>query len=59
MNRFMEQSKKAVEKARPIKMVSLAEYQEGSVVSRTLIDKKTGTVTFFAFDEGQGLKRTH
>ncbi|MCK5008858.1 MAG: cupin domain-containing protein [Deltaproteobacteria bacterium] len=31
------------------------DYQEGSVVSRTIIDKKTGTVTLFAFDEGQGL----
>ncbi len=30
-------------------------YQEGSVVSRTLIDKKAGTVTLFAFDEKQGL----
>jgi len=51
----MEQNKKVVEKAQILKMISLAEYQEGSVVSRTLIDKKTGTVTFFAFDEGQGL----
>lgn len=51
----MEQSKKAVEKAQTIKIISLAEYQEGSIVSRTLIDKKAGTVTFFAFDEGQGL----
>lgn len=33
----------------------LIEYQKDSVVSRTLIDKKTGTVTLFAFDEGQGL----
>ena len=33
----------------------LIDYQEGSVVSRTLIDKKTGTVTLFAFDENQGL----
>ena len=33
----------------------LLDDQEGSVVSRTLIDKKTGTVTLFAFDEGQGL----
>ena len=33
----------------------LLNYQEGSIVSRTLIDKKTGTVTLFAFDEGQGL----
>jgi quercetin dioxygenase-like cupin family protein len=30
-------------------------YQEGAVVSRTLIDKKTGTVTLFAFDAGEGL----
>lgn len=30
-------------------------YQEGSVVSRTLVSKPTGTVTLFAFDEGQGL----
>ncbi len=38
-----------------IRLIDLADYQEGSVVSRTIIDKKTGTVTFFAFDEGQGL----
>ncbi|MBD3285484.1 cupin domain-containing protein [candidate division WOR-3 bacterium] len=31
------------------------DYQEGSVVSRTLIDKPQGTVTLFAFDEGEGL----
>jgi len=30
-------------------------YQDGTVVSRTLIDKKAGTVTLFAFDAGQGL----
>ena len=34
---------------------SLIDYQEGSVVSRTIIDKKTGTITLFAFDENQGL----
>ena len=33
----------------------LIEYGEGSVVSRTIIDKETGTVTLFAFDQGQGL----
>jgi quercetin dioxygenase-like cupin family protein len=33
----------------------LVRYQEGSVVSRTIIDKKTGTVTLFAFDEDEGL----
>jgi quercetin dioxygenase-like cupin family protein len=41
--------------AKVMKLAALADYQDGSVVSRTLLDKKTGTVTFFAFDEGQGL----
>jgi quercetin dioxygenase-like cupin family protein len=30
-------------------------YQDDSVVSKTLIKKETGTVTLFAFDQGQGL----
>lgn len=34
---------------------SLVSYQSGSVISRTIIDHKTGTVTLFAFDEGEGL----
>jgi quercetin dioxygenase-like cupin family protein len=33
----------------------LIAYQEGSIVSRELIKKQTGTVTIFAFDRGQGL----
>jgi quercetin dioxygenase-like cupin family protein len=33
----------------------LIDYQVDSVVSRTLIDKKSGTVTLFAFDENQSL----
>lgn len=36
-------------------MVDLVAYQDGSVVSKTLIDKKVGTVTLFAFSAGQGL----
>jgi quercetin dioxygenase-like cupin family protein len=36
-------------------LADLITYQEGSVVSRTLIDKNAGTVTLFAFTEGQGL----
>jgi len=36
-------------------IVDLISYQETSVVSKTLLDKKTGTVTLFAFDKGQGL----
>jgi len=39
----------------PSTLVDLLDYQEQSVVSRTLIEKPTGTVTLFAFDQGQGL----
>jgi quercetin dioxygenase-like cupin family protein len=41
--------------AQVTKLADLVDYQEGSVVSRTIIDKKTGTLTLFAFAEGQGL----
>jgi quercetin dioxygenase-like cupin family protein len=37
------------------KLADLIKYQQGSVVSRTIIEKKTGTITLFAFSEGQGL----
>ncbi|MEM2101991.1 MAG: cupin domain-containing protein [Candidatus Bathyarchaeia archaeon] len=36
-------------------LAGLVEYHVGSVVSRTVIDKRAGTVTLFAFDEGEGL----
>jgi len=42
-------------KGKAIKLKELVEYQKGSVVSRTVVDKKTGTITLFAFDEGEGL----
>jgi quercetin dioxygenase-like cupin family protein len=41
--------------AKPTNLASLIQYQTGSVVSRTLIDKQVGTITLFAFDNGQGL----
>lgn len=34
---------------------SLTDYQSGSVVSRMVINKKSGTVTAFAFEKGEGL----
>jgi len=37
------------------KLEDLVAYQEGSVVSREIIRKSTGTATIFAFDIGQGL----
>lgn len=39
----------------PQNVLNLAEYQNGSIVSKTLIKTQTGTVTFFAFDKGQEL----
>jgi len=40
---------------RALGLAGLLDYQDGSVVSRTIIDRKTGTVTLFAFDRGEGL----
>ena len=37
------------------RLLEMVNYQEKSVVSKTLIEKKTGTVTLFAFDDGEGL----
>ncbi|MCE5295559.1 MAG: cupin domain-containing protein [Euryarchaeota archaeon] len=42
-------------RGRKLVINDLLAYQESAVVSRTLIDKKVGTVTMFSFDEGQGL----
>ena len=39
----------------PQKVTGLLGYQAGSVVSRTLIKKPAGTLTLFAFDQGEGL----
>ncbi len=36
-------------------LAGMVDYQQGAIVSRTVLEKKTGTVTLFAFDEGQGL----
>lgn len=33
----------------------MVDYQDGSIVSRTLINKDGGTVTLFSFDQGEGL----
>ncbi len=38
------------------KMTDLIDYQEGAIVSRTLVDSDTGTLTVFAFDKGQCLR---
>lgn len=42
-------------RAQALPLANLVEYQPGSVVSREIISQKAGTVSVFAFDEGQGL----
>ncbi|NLE30483.1 MAG: cupin domain-containing protein [Phycisphaerae bacterium] len=53
-----EHDKKSCHEVLEVQAVPLSDmiqYQTNSVVSRTILDKKTGTVTLFAFDQGQGL----
>jgi quercetin dioxygenase-like cupin family protein len=49
------QSKREMPIAEVVRLLDLVNYQEGAVVSRTLVNRTTGTVTLFAFDDGQGL----
>jgi len=46
---------KGLSRADVAKAAELVSYQDGSIVSREIVKKPTGTVTIFAFDEGQGL----
>ncbi|MFX1304423.1 MAG: cupin domain-containing protein [Promethearchaeota archaeon] len=38
-----------------LNLESMIAFQEGSVISRALINKDVGTVTLFSFDKGEGL----
>ena len=40
---------------KPNLLADMVDYQKDAVVSKTIIEKKTGTVTLFSFDQGQGL----
>jgi quercetin dioxygenase-like cupin family protein len=42
-------------KGRALEPAGLIDYATGSVVSKTLLKKKTGSLTLFSFDTGQGL----
>ena len=49
------QPKNEIAAAQAFSLLSLVNYQDGAVVSRTLLKRPTGTLTLFAFDEAQGL----
>jgi quercetin dioxygenase-like cupin family protein len=55
MNSQQAQSKREMPLAEVVRLIDLVNNQEGAIVSRTLVHRTTGTVTLFAFDEGQGL----
>ena len=38
-----------------MKLNDLLSYQQGAVVSKVLLKKKSGNITMFAFSEGEGL----
>ncbi len=41
--------------AQTLNPIDLTAYQDGSIVSRTIVNQKGGTITLFAFDKGQEL----
>lgn len=50
-----ESNKGEMPVAQAVSLRDLVSYQDGSVVSRTIVKRGAGTITLFAFDEGQGL----
>ena len=42
-------------KGKAINLAAGVAYADDAIVSKTLLDKKAGTLTLFAFDAGQGL----
>ncbi len=55
MEKAVNQSTSGMLFAKPNSIEGLVNYQEGAVVSKTIIEKNAGTVTLFAFGKGQGL----
>ena len=43
------------EKKEVIRILDVVDYQKDAVISKTIHDKETGSVTVFAFDQEQGL----
>lgn len=54
MSSQQSQGKHEMPTGEVVGLAELVNYQQGAVVSRTLLNRSTGTVTLFAFDEGAG-----
>ena len=48
-------TRKKTDLVRAANAASLIDYQQDAIVSREIVKQKTGSVTVFAFDAGQGL----
>jgi len=55
MSRATQVGPKQIPGAEILRLGEQVNYQDGAVVSRTLVKRATGTITAFAFDAGQGL----
>jgi len=51
----MADPQQGLEAGQVVPLREIVDYQHGAVVSRMLVFKRSGTITLFAFDEGQGL----
>lgn len=51
----MNKTAEPIEAARAVHLAEHVQYADGSIVSRALVQKPVGSITLFAFDEGQGL----
>ena len=52
----MPNKPKGLSGAQVTRTAEFVNYQDGAVVSREIVRKPTGTVTLFAFDEGEGTR---
>lgn len=57
MNKMSSEKSKITDElfSNPYILKNLIDYQNGSVVSRSLLKKESGNITLFAFDKGEGL----
>jgi quercetin dioxygenase-like cupin family protein len=55
MNAEKPENETKIPDSEALELAELVEYSDDSIVSRTLAEREGGTITAFAFDEGQAL----
>ncbi|HOI59537.1 MULTISPECIES: cupin domain-containing protein [unclassified Methanoculleus] len=51
----MSEEKRAELRGKVLRLADLVSYQDGTVASRMVINKPSGSITLFSFDEDEGL----